>query len=313
MTTKRQIAANRRNAKRSTGPKTPAGKGRSSQNRMTHGLLSRQVLLREEDPDRFREVWGALWEELRPQGELETYLAARIVSGIWRMNRIVRIEAQLFNEAPLRAVEPEAGIGKIFRLDCAHGGNAFAKLLRYETAIDRGIQRAYRQLATVQAARLAGDEEAAWEAGFLSEPPNEPVGAVREPPPPTAAARTKTTGANGRKQKMPLEPIRAQKQAESGPTPTRNAPSATGRGRAAPAPSPRNGTGRADGGETNGKLRKEPNRPPGRARQGSAGDRRSAAGEPPHPPPAPAGRAAPGGVPERELDLILGPPGAGGG
>jgi hypothetical protein len=262
MTTKKQIAANRRNAKRSTGPRTEEGKLRSSQNAMTHGLLSRQVLLKEEDPDRFREVWGALWEELRPEGELETYLAARIVSGIWRMNRIVRIEAQLFNEAPLRAVEPEAGIGKIFRLDCGHGGSAFAKLLRYETAIDRGIQRALRELRAVQAARRAGPEED-WD-GVM----------------PAAAVATR-----------------------------RNAPVVAGRGRGASAPPPREGTRSAEDDGTNGNLRKEPNGPPGQARQGSAGDRRPA-GREPH--PIPAGRAAPRGAVERELDFILGPPGAGG-
>jgi hypothetical protein len=240
MTTKRQTAANRRNAKKSTGPRTEEGKKRSSQNAMTHGLLSRQVLLKEEDPDLFRQVWGALWEELRPEGELETYLAARIVSGIWRMNRIVRIEAQLFNEAPLRAVEPEAGIGKIFRLDCAHGGNAFAKLLRYETAIDRGIQRARKELRAVQAARRAGEGE--WEEALRQA--QEEAAAL---PPPAAT--------------------------------TRNAPSVTGLGRAAPAPPPRQGTGRAGGDGANANLRKEPNRPPGRARQGSAGDRRPAGGE----------------------------------
>jgi hypothetical protein len=162
MTTKKQAAANRRNAKKSTGPKTPEGKARSAQNRITHGLLSRQVLLREEDPDRFREVCGQLWTELRPLGELETYLAARIVSGIWRMNRVVRIEAQLFNEAPLRAVDPDVGIGKLFRLDCAHGGSPFSRLHRYETAIDLGIQRAWRTLRAAQAERRR--EEAAEES-----------------------------------------------------------------------------------------------------------------------------------------------------
>jgi hypothetical protein len=152
------------------------------------------------------------------------------------MNRVARIEAQLFNEAPLRAVDPEVGIGKLFRLDCAHGGNAFGKLLRYETAIDRGIQRAYKLLATVQAARRAGDEEE-WEDALPAVP-----------------------GAVGR-----------------------DAP---------PAPPPPQGTGSGRGNGTNGNLRKEPNRTPGR---------RSAGGEP-HPTPAP------GGAPERELDLILGPP-----
>jgi hypothetical protein len=38
MTTEKQIAANRANAKRSTGPKTSAGKRRSSSNAYRHGL-----------------------------------------------------------------------------------------------------------------------------------------------------------------------------------------------------------------------------------------------------------------------------------
>jgi hypothetical protein len=153
MTTKKQIAANRRNAKKSTGPKTPEGKARSSQNRMTHGLLSRQVLLREEDPELFRAVQGQVWEELRPVGELETYLAARVVAGIWRMNRVARIEASLFNDSPIRALGDDIGIGAVFRADCAHGANAFYRLCRYETTIDRGIHRALNALRTMQAAR----------------------------------------------------------------------------------------------------------------------------------------------------------------
>jgi hypothetical protein len=224
MTTKKQIAANRRNAKKSTGPKTPEGKARSSQNRMTHGLLSRQVLLREEDPELFRAVQGQVWEELRPVGELETYLAARVVAGIWRMNRVARIEASLFNDSPIRALGDDIGIGAVFRADCAHGANAFSKLCRYETTIDRGIHRALNALRTMQAARLER-EEAEWEAAVLSEPPNEPVGAVRE------SRRRRDRGvaeggrakADGPKEKFPFEPIPAQSQAGRG-LPTKTGP-----------------------------------------------------------------------------------------
>lgn len=47
MATIKQIAANRANAKRSTGPKTIAGKRRSSQNALRHGL---SLSLQQEDP-----------------------------------------------------------------------------------------------------------------------------------------------------------------------------------------------------------------------------------------------------------------------
>ena len=72
MTTKRQILANRRNAKRSTGPKTAEGKRRCSQNAISHGLLSRETLLDGEDPEVFAAVWDQLLGELQPEGELET-------------------------------------------------------------------------------------------------------------------------------------------------------------------------------------------------------------------------------------------------
>ena len=87
MTTKRQIRANRRNAKRSTGPKTVEGKRRSAHNAISHGLLSRETLLNGEDPEVFSAVWDQLLRELEPEGELETYLAGRIIGSIWRMNR----------------------------------------------------------------------------------------------------------------------------------------------------------------------------------------------------------------------------------
>jgi hypothetical protein len=278
MTTKRQIAANRRNARKSTGPRTEEGKKRSSRNAITHGLVSRQVLLREEDPDLFRAVREEVWAELRPMGEVETYLAARVVSGIWRMNRIVRIEAQLFNEAPLREVDAEVGIGKIFRLDCAHGGSAFAKLLRYETAIDRGIHGALRELRGVQAARRAGEEEE-WQDALPA-------------------------GANGHEREFPFEAILTEKQAGRGSAARRDVPSAPnrrkgqgngGQGRppqqntGASAPPLRSGTSSEEGDGTRGKLRKEPSRPPGRARQGSAGDQSPAGGALP---PAPEGGRA---------------------
>ncbi len=50
MSTEKQTAANRRNAEKSTGPKTEAGKQRSSQNALIHGVCSTQMIIPGEDP-----------------------------------------------------------------------------------------------------------------------------------------------------------------------------------------------------------------------------------------------------------------------
>jgi len=102
-----------------------------------------------------------VFEDLRPEGEVETYLACRVASGIWRMNRVLRIEAQLFNGSPIRTVNPDVTLGEIFKSAGQNGGNPFGKLMRHESAIDRGIQRALKELRALQAARAAQEERVA--------------------------------------------------------------------------------------------------------------------------------------------------------
>ena len=53
MATARQVAANRRNALRSTGPRTAAGKLASSQNALRHGLTARRAFVPDEDAREF--------------------------------------------------------------------------------------------------------------------------------------------------------------------------------------------------------------------------------------------------------------------
>jgi hypothetical protein len=94
--TEKQIAANVRNARQSTGPRTSAGKARSAQNSFKHGLLARPALLPDEDATTFRAFINERIHELDPVGPEETYLAVQIAHQWWRLNRFPRIEAGLF-------------------------------------------------------------------------------------------------------------------------------------------------------------------------------------------------------------------------
>lgn len=95
MPSDRRIEANRRNASKSTGPKTAKGKQISRMNAMKHGLRARELLTPDEEPSDFKSFCSDALRDLAPQGFMETELAEQIVSCCWRLRRCRRIEAEL--------------------------------------------------------------------------------------------------------------------------------------------------------------------------------------------------------------------------
>jgi hypothetical protein len=100
MTTKEQIAANRRNAKKSTGPTSPAGKAASSMNNLRHGLSARTVILPGESPDEFNEILAGLQQEYQPQSSSEHYLVREAAVAQWKLGRAAAYEASCCKENP---------------------------------------------------------------------------------------------------------------------------------------------------------------------------------------------------------------------
>src|SRR5215204_7747146 len=96
MTSDKKAEANRQNALKSTGPRTPEGKAAVRLNPLRHGLLSEEILLPGEDEEALRELAERLRAELQPVGELETLLVGRITSLLWRLRRLERVEAGIF-------------------------------------------------------------------------------------------------------------------------------------------------------------------------------------------------------------------------
>jgi hypothetical protein len=96
MASSRQIDANRRNAQKSTGPRTGEGKRKVALNALKHGLLSRHVVLPNEDETEFEDFTHRLRGALGPVGELEEMLVGSIAASAWRLRRVIRVERGLF-------------------------------------------------------------------------------------------------------------------------------------------------------------------------------------------------------------------------
>ncbi len=96
MTSDKKAAANRRNALKSTGPKTPEGKNLVRLNAVRHGLRAEEILIAGEEQDSLEELGERLRAELQPVGELENLLVDRIVAAYWRLRRAGRVESGIF-------------------------------------------------------------------------------------------------------------------------------------------------------------------------------------------------------------------------
>jgi hypothetical protein len=151
-----QIEANRRNARLSTGPQSREGKRTSRMNALKHGLTAQQVTLFDESVEDFQAFQAKLVAALQPKGAVELHLAERVALCAWRLRRVYRIESGLFRKtrkswssgAPADAQEIET----VFLRLVSHG-DELAKLTRYETSIERSLQRALRSLERRQAMR----------------------------------------------------------------------------------------------------------------------------------------------------------------
>jgi len=95
MTSIRQIEANRRNALRSTGPKTEDGKQQSRRNALRHGLTAETVIDGLEDIEDYRAFEATVIADYDARTAVERELVLRVASLLWRMRRIISIETDL--------------------------------------------------------------------------------------------------------------------------------------------------------------------------------------------------------------------------
>jgi hypothetical protein len=97
MTTERQIAANRRNAQRSTGPRTISGKQQSRGNAVRHGLTAETVIGVLENPEEYEAFEADVVADYDPGSAAEHELVIRLASLFWRLRRAAAIESGLLH------------------------------------------------------------------------------------------------------------------------------------------------------------------------------------------------------------------------
>jgi len=90
-----KLAANRANAQKSTGPKTPEGKARVRTNAIKHGLRAADVILPNdpaESAEEFDDLRDSLIRDIQPANTLEHLLVDRLAVAHWRLRRAYRYE-----------------------------------------------------------------------------------------------------------------------------------------------------------------------------------------------------------------------------
>ena len=144
MVSEKQIAANRLNAGKSTGPRTPEGKAAVSQNAFVHGLRSRQLLLPGEDLAEFQRLTGGLEDEWQPATPTEAALVEQMAAALWKIKRLDALEQRTCVDLKL--------LSDLKLMD---------SLWRQQARMERSFHKAIEQLQRLRKARPAAQPQPA--------------------------------------------------------------------------------------------------------------------------------------------------------
>jgi len=185
MSTNAQILANQKNAQASTGPRTPEGKERSSQNAIKYGVTSKQVVLPCEDAAEFDAMHNAWIDQLAPGTAAERLLVDDIAVARWQIQRVESAQKRFFqtNVEQLGGDDFQSKIGRSIMDPYT------VKFQRYAATYRRAFESAWKKLESLQKQRLAHARAEAAERRTQSPAPlqNEPNRAPSGQPAPAPA------------------------------------------------------------------------------------------------------------------------------
>lgn len=155
----KRIEANRRNALKSTGPRTPEGKQRSARNATTHALFCVDIVVEGESHLDYHRYRQALIRRLDPRDALEMEFVEQIIHSGWKVRRAQASELEIFADRraelietrPGESVEPGYVLG-----DLVWQSPEFIRLQNYTQRHLNAINRATNQLRRLKNDRVNG-------------------------------------------------------------------------------------------------------------------------------------------------------------
>ncbi|MEW6413437.1 MAG: hypothetical protein AB1483_13355 [Candidatus Zixiibacteriota bacterium] len=169
--------SNRQNARKSTGPKTPQGRTKSSQNAVKHGLYAKTLVIdaprKTENKQDYLDLVESLFKDLEPQGHFQEDLVYKIAECIWRRRRVIaaetakiRVQLDEIHENTIRSCERylhrlddddpddaarleelvETKMRDLIDLKSIPESNWAVLFQRYEMRLDRQLTRAFKLL-----------------------------------------------------------------------------------------------------------------------------------------------------------------------
>ena len=137
MATIKQIEANRRNALKSTGPRSPEAKAAVRMNALRHGLRARTVVLPAENSEEFHQLCNDLETEWQPQSRTEHFYVEQMAISQWKLTRVEVAEKSIVSQEVSAKTQ-------IPLLD---------KLWQCQGRLERSFARAQRELQRLQNSR----------------------------------------------------------------------------------------------------------------------------------------------------------------
>jgi hypothetical protein len=154
-----QIAANRLNAMKSTGPRTDEGKAVSRMNALQHGVDADSTLLPGEDPREFAELAAAYRDRHQPSTPEETFLVDTLIQSDWHRRRYGRIQAELARRFD-QSNPDDCPFAELFLADNRYS-RAYLRAVRAHQAAQKSWFLALKELQRIQQLHAQAQPDAA--------------------------------------------------------------------------------------------------------------------------------------------------------